>query len=151
MRSLLTLLLVAGSHVPALASDPLVLPFEIDRTTATILVKGEVHGRAALLILDTGASTTLFRHDLVDLGAGGLGPSTFSSEGPGLRADGRWTTATFRLGGRTWFHRKVVGMRLDEVSRAFRRDIDGILGQDLLREFRSVTIDFDAKEVRLTP
>ena len=45
----------------------------------------------------------------------------------------------------------AVGMRLDEVSRAVRRDIDGILGQDLLREFRSVTIDFDAKEVRLTP
>lgn len=148
MRSTLAPLLLLALRLPALAADTLVLPFETDRTNAAILVRGEVRGRPALLVLDTGASSTLVRHELVDLGTE-PGSSAFSSEGPGLRVNGRWTTATIRLGERTWLHRPVVGMRLDEVSRAFRREIDGILGQDLLREFRSVTIDFDAREVRL--
>ena len=62
---------------------------------------------------------------------------------------GRHTEATLELGGRTWKRRSVVAMNLGEVSEAFGRRIDGLLGQDLLREFERVTIDFRARTLRL--
>jgi hypothetical protein len=40
-------------------------------------------------------------------------------------------------------------MRLEEVSRALGGKVDGLLGQDLLREFGQVTIDFRRRVVRL--
>lgn len=40
------------------------------------------------------------------------------------------------------WRRDVVAMDFDEVSRAFGMKVDGLIGQDILREFDRVTIDF---------
>jgi hypothetical protein len=124
------------------------IPFEVDAGSSAILVRGAVDGRPALFVLDTGASRTIV--DAALLGSrSALAPSGFSGDGPGLRARGRHTEATLALGGRAWKRRGVVAMNLTEVSEAFGRRIDGLIGQDLLCEFERVTIDFRSRTLRL--
>jgi hypothetical protein len=101
------------------------------------------------LILDTGASCTILARELVRLAPGALASSRFSERGPGLNANGRYTEANVELAGRRWRNRIVVGMNMDEVSKAYGRRIDGLLGQDILREFERITIDFRSKRLRL--
>ncbi len=140
-------ILVGGAL--GLPAEVLELPFEIDSGQSAILVRGSADGKPVLLVLDTGASRTILSGELVRSSPGELGRSEFSGDGPGLRARGRYTEATLALGGRTWKNRTVVAMSMAEVSQAFGRRIDGLLGQDLLREYGRVTIDFRARTLRL--
>jgi hypothetical protein len=126
------------------------LPFEISGSQSEILVRGTANGKPVLLILDTGASRTILARDLLRSLPRPVLPSRFSTDGPGLNARGTYTEATLELGGRLWRGRSVVAMDMEEVSRAFGQRIDGLLGQDLLREFDRVTIDFRARRVVLS-
>ncbi len=147
-RVLLAAALLALSAF-AQSAEVVELPFEIDSARSAILVWGSADGKPVLLVLDTGASRTILARELVSAAPPDLPRSAFSSTGPGLRARGRYTEATLELGGRTWKHRSVVAMSMVEVSQAFGRRIDGLLGQDLLREFSRVTIDFRSRTLRL--
>ena len=140
--------LFAGSGF-ARAED-LEIPFEIEPSQSAILVRGLVDGKPVRLILDTGASWTIVARELVRLAPGALASSRFSDEGPGLNANGRYTEANLELAGRRWRNRIVVGMNMDEVSKAYGRRIDGLLGQDLLREFERITIDFRSHKLLLS-
>jgi len=142
--------LVAALGGPA-SAEPLVLPFETGPGGSRILVKAEVFGRPVVLVLDTGSPQTMLRPELVRLPADSLPATRFSTEAPGLLAHGRWSVATLRLGPKTWPLRTVVAARFDAISEALGTPIDGILGQDLLREFHTVLIDFKARIVRLGP
>jgi Aspartyl protease len=126
------------------------MTFEIESSQAAILVRGLADGKPVLLILDTGASRTILASELVHFAPHALAPSHFSPDGPGLNANGRYTEATLELAGRVWRNRSVVGMSMAEVSKAFGRRIDGLLGQDLLREFDRITIDFRSKRILLS-
>lgn len=125
------------------------IPFETGRQESVILVRGSANGRPALLILDTGSSRTILRPELVGTAAASLPSSGFSENGPGLHAQGRWSRATIRLGEKTW-RREVVAMNFDEVSRVMGMKVDGLIGQDLLREYDRVTIDFRAGKILLS-
>jgi Aspartyl protease len=142
---LLALLLSASTGL----SQDLELPFEISASQSGILVRGTANGKPVLLILDTGASRTILARGLVALPRP-VPPSRFSTDGPGLNARGTYTEATLELGGRLWRGRSVIAMEMEEVSRAFGQRIDGLLGQDLLREFDRITIDFRARRIVLS-
>lgn len=147
-RALLAAAILSGEAL-ALSAEVLELPFEIDSAHSAILVRASADGKPVLLVLDTGASQTILAREVVRTAPPTLARSEFSSDGPGLRASGRYTEATLALGGRTWKNRSVVAMSMVEVSQAFGRRIDGLIGQDLLREFGRVTIDFRARTLRL--
>jgi Aspartyl protease len=144
----LGLLVLLVSASTGLCQD-LELPFEISGSQPGILVRGTANGKPVLLILDTGASRTILARGLVALSRS-VPPSRFSTDGPGFNARGTYTEATLELGGRMWRGRSVVAMEMEEVSRAFGQRIDGLLGQDLLREFDRVTIDFRARRIVLS-
>lgn len=141
---------LAGLPLGNARGENLELPFEVEASQAAILVRGLADGKPVVLILDTGSSQTILAHDLVRLAPGALDASRFATEGPGMNANGRYTEANLELAGRLWRNRTVVGMNLDEVSKAYGRRIDGLLGQDLLREFDRVTIDFRSKRILLS-
>lgn len=149
MRRLLLVAVILAGGTHALSAKVLELPFELDSANSVILVRASADGRPVLLVLDTGASQTILAGELMRTSPSELARSDFSSDGPGLRARGRYTKTTLELGGRTWKNRTVVAMSMAEVSQAFGRRIDGLIGQDLLREFGRVTIDFRARTVRL--
>jgi hypothetical protein len=132
----------------AIAAKDVELPFVLDRRNGVIVVDGRVNDRPAKLLLDTGAAQTVIRPELVGLSATDLRLARFSGQGPGLGGEAMAGEASLTLGDRTW-RRQVVLMNLGEVSRHFGVEVDGILGQDLLREFARVEIDFRAKTIRL--
>jgi hypothetical protein len=131
------------------AAEMVELPLETSRSGSAILVRAVINHRPAILVLDTGAALTVIGPELARLETGDLAPTRFSADGPGLEARGRWVEATLEIGGRRFGRRTIGAMRLEEVSRALGEKVDGLLGQDLLREFGQVTIDFRRRMVRL--
>ncbi len=71
----------------------------------------------------------------------------FADRGPGLRVEALPGEATVRLGTKTWRAHRVTVMSLDEVSQVYGRKIDGLLGQDLLLDFDSVSINFRTRRI----
>ncbi|HEY7369902.1 MAG TPA: retropepsin-like aspartic protease [Thermoanaerobaculia bacterium] len=141
-------LMTVGSADMTAQENTVEVAFERHASPSVLLVRARVNEKAVLLILDTGASNTVLSQELL---GEKLARSRFSTQSAGLHAQGRWTQATLELGGRTWRDRPVVAMNLAEVSRAYGRRIDGLIGQDLLSEFASVTIDFKARRLLLAP
>jgi hypothetical protein len=146
-RALVLLLLALAA--PAVAGKDLTIPFEINRGREAIVVRAELNGEPSVLILDTGASHTVVSPERAGLNAVDLAKARFSGSGPGLHAEAVWARATLRLGGRVWSDRPVVVMDMAEVSRAYGRKVDGLLGHDLLGECRRVSIDFEEHRLLL--
>ena len=149
MKPMQAILLVELALVSVARAQDLEIPFETSGSESVMLLRASVNGKPALLILDTGSSRTILRPELADPVSSALPGSGFSDNGPGLRANGRWTRATIRIGEKTW-RRPVVAMNFDEVSRAFGIRVDGLMGQDLLREFERVTIDYRSGKILLS-
>jgi hypothetical protein len=126
----------------------LVLEFELDARRKVMLVRGEVNGKPATLMVDTGATYTVLSEQAAEAAGVNLAIARFRA-GPGFRGEAAWGAATLQLGEKTWRERRVVLMNLEEVSEAYGRRIDGIVGQDLLREYERVVIDFRAKRIVL--
>jgi gag-polyprotein putative aspartyl protease len=108
-----------------------------------IVVEGKVNGNAATFLLDTGANRTIVsakiyasaRFDLQRMPRrGGAGFSGYS-----LRR-----SADVELAENIWTAQQVSVMDLDELKQMLHMDFDALLGQDFLRQFRSVRIDYRA-------
>ena len=125
------------------------VPFERIPARDTILIQAEVNGRTAAFIVDTGATYTIVEPGLVSLSRETAGEASFL-RGIGISGEGTWAAATIRIGSKTWRRQRVLAMSLGAVSRAYRRHIDGILGQDVLGSVKSVLIDNAARQVVLT-
>ncbi len=132
-----------------LFAAPLELPFELDSRHGAILLQAHVNGKPVTLILDTGASQTILDASVLGLTNLDLKMSRFSDSGPGLRGEAMWASARLKLGARTWDDHRVVAMNLAPLASRYGRPIHGILGQDLLRQFARVTINFRSKTLLL--
>jgi hypothetical protein len=69
--------------------------------------------------------------------------------GPGLVGNSLRRPADLELGGHVWTAQQVSVMNLDELKQMLHMDFDGLLGQDILRQFRSVRIDYRAHVIEL--
>jgi hypothetical protein len=143
-------LLLTTLAVPAAAGKDVTIPFEVNTGRQAILIRAELNGEPSLLILDTGASHTVVSPERAGLSAIDLARARFSQTGPGVAAEAVWARTTLRLGGKVWSDRPVVVMNMAEVSRAYGRKIDGLLGHDLLGECRRVSIDFEGRRLLLS-
>lgn len=124
------------------------LPFELEKRHGAILVTLTVNGRPATLLVDTGAATTMISAELAGIDRFTLERSKFREGQTGLQAVGVWERATLQAG--SWRASMDVGaINLDEVTARYGRRIDGLLGQDVLRRFARITIDFEAKKLLL--
>jgi hypothetical protein len=134
---------------PASAGE-IEIPFERIRQPNAILVHAIANEKPVLLILDTGAGTTVLSLEVLGRTTHGLKPSQFAPRGAGMSGEARLVAADLQLGSRAWRGRPVVAMNLEEVSRVYGRKIDGILGQDILSEFERVSIDFRTRKLTLS-
>jgi Aspartyl protease len=126
-----------------------VVPIERSPDFGAILVSVHVNGKPAVLILDTGSNTTILSPEISGLNPAHLLRAAPPRKGTGFVADGRWGQATLTIGTTVWRDKRVLVVDTKDVSRAVQRKIDGILGQDILDEFKYVEINLEEKRLTL--
>ena len=126
-----------------------ILPIEHEKEFREILVRIVVNGRLAVLILDTGSSTTILSPEASGLNPTSLRRADPPKKGTGFVGDGRWGEATLVTGTRIWKDHRILVADMNSITDAMHRKIDGILGQDILGEFKYIEIDFKHKRLVL--
>jgi hypothetical protein len=114
-----------------------------------ILLDGQLNGKPAVFLLDTGANVSI-----VDYRAAGFPaskPDALRSTGR-AGAEGDCLTREIpklSLGLRSWLSRRTCLMDLSDASKRMGTKIDGFIGADLLSTFSAVRIDYKAQTVTL--
>ena len=126
-----------------------VVPIERSPHFGAILVRVHVNGKPAVLILDTGSNTTILSPEMSGLNPAHLPRADPPRKGTGFVGDGRWGQATLTIGTTVWKDKRVLVVDTKDLSRAVQRKIDGILGQDILDEFKYVEINLEEKRLTL--
>jgi hypothetical protein len=126
-----------------------VVPIERSPHFGAILVSVQVNGKPAVLILDTGSNTTILSPEISGLNPAHLPRANPPRKGTGFVEDGRWGQATLIIGTTVWKDKRVLVVDTKDLSRAVQRKIDGILGQDILDEFKYVEINLEEKRLTL--
>ena len=129
----------------------------IEKDGFHIFLEALINGLSARLLLDTGASRTVFDEERIkdfitkdnhsfekiDQLSTGLGTNTMESHSIILEE--------FRLGETIFKDYHAVVLNMEHVNQSYRmighRQIDGVLGGDLLQKLR-VVVDYRRKEVR---
>lgn len=136
-----------------------VIPFKIlniDNEGFHLLMKLKINGKVANVIVDTGASKTVFdktriekfvkeRHfDVHEKMSSGLGTNTMQSQIAFLKK--------IKIGEVVIENYKAVLLDLSHVNQSYEQiklaAIDGVLGSDILLKYKAV-IDYEKKVVRL--
>jgi hypothetical protein len=126
-----------------------ILPIERGTVFGVILVSVQVNGKPAALILDTGSSTTILSPEASGLDPIHLRRAEPPKKGSGFVGDGRWGEVTLITGARIWKDHRVLVLDMKSISDTMHRKIDGILGQDILDEFKCIEIDFEHRRLVL--
>jgi hypothetical protein len=143
-------MLVVALQVPAFpqASNPKEIPFENSRMFGLVLVKVEVNGRPAVLIVDTASNHTI---ELADVSARNLDSVVATSKGSGFAGAGVFTRATLKVGAITWRDHKVVAMDMRALSKGLGQKADGLLGMDFFSDCELVVVDLKNHKLILEP
>ena len=125
------------------------IPFELNRLFGSILIQAQVNGHPATLVVDTGSSHTILSSDLLQVRPLAL-EHAYPAKGSGYVGTAGWAKATVEVGTITWQDRRVLVMSdFQEISNSMKRRVDGILGEDVLKEFDFVGIDFKRHQLVL--
>ena len=140
---LATTAVVPGQSNPRKGDPRTGIALEVNPLFGSILVRAQVNGRPATLIVDTGSSHTIFSAELVQVRPLALEGAGTPAKGSGYIGSAGWAMATMELGTLRWPDRKILVMNdFQEISNSMKQRVDGILGEDILKEFDSVVIDF---------
>jgi hypothetical protein len=114
-----------------------------------IVIEGKVNGNAATFLLDTGANRTIVSAKIYGSGRFNLQRMPRRNGGAGFAGYSLRRPADVELAENIWTAQEVSVMDLDELKQMLHMDFDGLLGQDFLRQFRSVRIDYRAHMIEL--
>jgi hypothetical protein len=132
-----------GQSLPTEGDPKTGIPFEVNRQFGSILIRAQVNGQPATLIVDTGCSHTVLSSDFLRVSPLLLEHASVPVKGQGLVGVRGWAKATMEIGAISWANREVLVIdEFQEISKSMKQRVDGILGEDLLNEFGSVVIDF---------
>ncbi len=119
------------------------IPFEVNRSFGSILIKAQVNGQPATLVVDTGSSHTILSGELLRVRPLALQQAPAPEKGSGLVGSAGWAKANLEIGAMTWKDRRVLVMDdFQDLSNSMKHRVDGIIGEDVLNEFNSVVIGF---------
>jgi len=127
------------------------IPCENSRLFGLVLIKVEVNGRLAVLIVDTASNHTIISSELGDVPARNLDNVVATSKGSGFAGAGVFTRATLKVGPITWRDHKVVAMDMRAFSKSLGQKADGLLGMDFFSEFELVVVDLKNHKLILHP
>jgi len=119
------------------------IPVELNRKFGTILIQAQVNGQPATLVVDTGASHTILSSELLRVRSLALEHADAPAKGSGFVGSAGCAKATIEIGTMTWPDRRVLVMDdFRDLSNSMKQRVDGIIGEDVLREFDFVVLDF---------
>jgi hypothetical protein len=141
--------LLALAPSPDLAKPPVIrVPFR--SAASMILVEGKVNGDPVTFLLDTGSVGTIVSTRTYRITCFPLRNVQRNAEGLGIKGESISVWLDLQLGNHRWTAQRVSIMNLDELSQILGvHRIDGLIGEDILREFRSIRIDYHAHVIEL--
>ena len=105
-----------------------------------------MNNKPVVLLLDTGSDFTLISPQASGVPAAKLRALT-GTKTTGANGDYVKSRIDLRLAERHWIDREILVMDLSDASKRIGTRIDGFVGQDLLREFSAVRIDYKASVI----
>lgn len=130
-------------------SQPRAVRIPFRTAQSMILVDGKVNGNPATLLLDTGADRTIISRKAYGSVQFRLQQLRRNSHGAGVSGGSIPLRADLVIADHMWPAQRVSVMELDELNDMLKLHFDGLLGQDILRQFRSVRIDYHTKMIEL--
>jgi predicted aspartyl protease len=134
------------------AAKPREIPLENSRVFGLFLVRVEVNGKPAILVVDTGTNVTVISEELIDGAASTAAhDSTSTLEGSGFSGRGVFQRASIKVGPITWRDHRVVVMDTRKLSKSLGQRVDGLLGVDFFGEFGMMMVDLRNHKLILDP
>lgn len=129
---------------PLALAQPRTFTVPFDLHGGLILLKGELNGKPATFLLDTGSNVSF-----LDMHVAGL--IQFKAEK--VRRVGMagclLAHAALNLGGQSAPEQKFCVADLSDVSKSVGARVDGFIGADVLSEFRQARINFETRTLEL--
>lgn len=132
-----TLALGAFPHPP----DPVEVPFEYSRAFGLMLIKVEVNGKPAVMVLDTGSNETIISPRLVIVKQLSSKEAVAMAKGSGYSGNGVIATAFLSIGQMNPKNCQILVVDLSDLSKTLGQEVDGVLGMSVLKEFEIVSVD----------
>jgi predicted aspartyl protease len=126
------------------------IPFTVSPKQAMLLVEVRVDGHPLTFLLDTGSTFTVIDHALLGIPATELKKARFARGGVGVDFEAIVTPHRLQIGARTFDAWHLLATDIGPLAAMYGRRIDGVLGQDALSRFRTITIDFVRRVLILT-
>jgi hypothetical protein len=138
------ILLLTPLRAPA---PPRVVAVPFRSVDSFILVEAKIDGMPARLLVDTGANKTIL--DARSFCRTEMQMSKPVNRGAGIVGNALRLRVNLEIAHQFMFSQHVSVMNLEELSRRFGFQFDGLLGQDILNQFRSVRIDYKNHVIEL--
>jgi len=120
--------------------DPVEIPFEYSRAFGLMLIKVEVNGKPAVMVLDTGSNETIVSPRLVIVKQLSSKDAVAMAKGSGYSGAGVVATAFLTIGPLNQNCESLV-VDLSGLSKTLGQQVDGTLGTSVLKEFEIVSVD----------
>ena len=114
-----------------------------------ILIEGKIDEKRITFLLDTGSNHTIVSVRFYGNVLLALRPAQHDRGAAGWMGESVRLPVDLSLADHIWVGQCVTMMNLDELQKVLGIHFDGLLGQDILREFRSVRIDYSAHVIEL--
>jgi predicted aspartyl protease len=143
LRRVIALLLVYIQTLLASAKNDArnEIPIETSSRFGLLLVKAEVDGKPAVLIVDTGSTITVISTKLATISEHHSNRVMVPRNGSGLVGMGVYAQAAIKVGPLVWGKRRIVVMDMQEVSNSLEQEVDGILGLDFFSQVAFFAVD----------
>ena len=130
-----------------LLAQPRVVTLPFRSVNSLILVDAKIDGRPVTLLVDTGANRTIL--NAKSFGRASLPVSQPFNQGAGIIGNALRLRVGLEIANQILFSQHVSVMNLEDLSKRFGIPFDGLLGQDILDQFRSVRIDYKTHVIEL--
>jgi hypothetical protein len=129
---------------------PAVIRVPFRSVESMILIEGKVNSHHVVFLMDTGSNHTIVDAKTYREFDFPLRNVQRNPYGAGINGESISVRLDLQLADRMWVGQTVSVMNLDGLAKLLGiRQVDGLIGEDILRQFRSVRIDYNSHVVEL--